>query len=101
MLRHHNITPVEYYSPWPDANTYGMAWGRHQLRTLAKRTDFGCGVSEFNRRELEELHYRQTAVTPLFLDFEQFEHATDEDVGRAAAERRPDQMVVCWLGCAA
>jgi L-malate glycosyltransferase len=80
ILRHHNITPVEYYSPWPDANTYGMAWGRHQLRELAGRVSIGCGVSEFNRRELEALHYKRTEVTPLLLDFRQFDHEVDEQV---------------------
>jgi L-malate glycosyltransferase len=94
LLRHHNITPVEYYSPWPDANTYGMAWGRHQLRELVGRTAVGCGVSEFNRRELEALHYKRTFVTPLLLDFEQFNHTVDAD---ALARLQRGAVGATWL----
>lgn len=101
VLRHHNITPVEFYSPWPDANTYGMAWGRDQLRRFAPRSVLGLAASEFNRQELESLHYRRTATAPVFFDFSAFEHATDEVASArlhaAKADGGADWLFVGWL----
>jgi glycosyltransferase involved in cell wall biosynthesis len=101
VLRHHNITPVDYYSPWPDANTYGMAWGREQLRRFAPQAVLGLAASEYNRQELETLHYRRTAVAPVFFDFANFDHAVDEaacaslnDAKRAGGA---DWLFVGWL----
>jgi L-malate glycosyltransferase len=92
VLRHHNITPVEFYSPWPDANTYGMAWGRDQLRRFAPRSVLGLAASEFNRQELESLRYRKTAVAPVFFDFASF--ASSSEIG---SRLRQDDVPTQWL----
>jgi glycosyltransferase involved in cell wall biosynthesis len=44
------------------------ARGRTELATLAGRVDLALGVSEFNRRELEELGFSSTGVLPLIVD---------------------------------
>jgi L-malate glycosyltransferase len=88
VLAHHNITPVSYYEPWDPSSTYGMTWGRAQLEKLAPRTTLGAAMSEFNRRELESLHYSKTAVTPLLLDFSNFDHDVDVQVSEQLEQRK-------------
>ena len=100
VLRHHNITPVEFYSPWPDANTYGMAWGRDQLRRFAPRAVLGLAASEFNRQELEALRFRKTAVAPVFFDFAAFDRPIDTEPTdeRLNADRSGTEwLFVGWL----
>lgn len=101
VLRHHNITPVEYYSPWPDANTYGMAWGREQLRRFAPRSVLGLAASEYNRQELEALRFRKTAVAPVFFDFSVFNHSIDESARAQFQQAKKvggaDWLFVGWL----
>ena len=101
VLRHHNITPVDFYSPWPGANTYGMAWGRRQLSDLGRRATLGMAVSEYNRRELEALHYNRTALTPVLVDFAGFERGIDdamrERLGQAKAAGGADWLFVGWI----
>lgn len=99
VLAHHNITPVEYYEPWEPGVTYGMAWGRQQLEKLAQRTTLGAAMSEFNRRELDALHYRKTAVTPLLIDFSMFDHDIDRPMMDALQARKAaGEAVWCFVG---
>jgi glycosyltransferase involved in cell wall biosynthesis len=95
VLRHHNITPVEFYAPWPDANTYGMAWGRDQLRRFAPRSVLGLAASEYNRQELESLRFRKTAVAPVFFDFAGFHQSAVKQPDRAAQPQ--DGQGTSWL----
>jgi glycosyltransferase involved in cell wall biosynthesis len=101
VLRHHNITPVEYYSPWPDANTYGMSWGRDQLRRFAPRSVLGLAASEFNRHELEALRFSRTATAPVFFDFASFDRDVDTDmVEQMRSTKRQggaDLLFVGWI----
>lgn len=96
VLRHHNITPVEFYSPWPDANTYGMAWGRDQLRRFSSRATLGLAASEYNRQELEALRYASTAVAPVFFDFAAFDHTVDSEA-RARFHQAKRDGGASWL----
>lgn len=99
VLAHHNITPAEYYQPWDPGVTYGMVWGRDQLRRLAPRTALGIGMSEYNRRELEALHYAPTAVAPILLDLDAHDAAADEDELRRLLDtkRGTDWLFVGWI----
>lgn len=69
VMRYHNITPVDFYSPWPGANTYGMAWGRAQLSELASRSALGLAASQFNAEELAAVGYQSIAVAPVCMDY--------------------------------
>lgn len=100
-LVHHNITPVEYYEPWDPTVTYGMAWGRDQLRRLAPRATLGIAVSQYNQRELEALHFRRTAEAPILLDLEAGQviddAAFDSLSSRKHAEGGHDWLFVGWV----
>jgi glycosyltransferase involved in cell wall biosynthesis len=68
VIHYHNITPGHFFAPY-DAGLFRLArLGRQELATLAGRVDLALGVSEFNRRELEALGFRETGVMPIALD---------------------------------
>ena len=101
VMAHHNITPVEFYEAWDPGVTYGMAWGREQLAKLAKRATLGIGMSEYNRRELDELHYANTVVSPLLIDFDVFGHSVDAAASARLQARKAnggsDWLFVGWI----
>ncbi len=68
VLQYHNITPAHFFAPY-DAQLFRLAaLGRRELATLVGQVDLALGDSEFNRRELEALGFRQTGVLPIAVD---------------------------------
>jgi glycosyltransferase involved in cell wall biosynthesis len=92
VVDHHNITPASFYAAWEPAVVHGIAWGRHQLATLADRTTLGLADSTYNESELVDLGYRRTAVAPILFDTSGFGRTVDE----AAVERLTTDGPV-WL----
>ena len=75
VLQYHNITPARFFAPF-DAGIAAMAArGRHELTTLADRVDLALGVSEYNRRELDDLGFAHTDVMPLVIDADRLRRA--------------------------
>ncbi|HUG53163.1 MAG TPA: glycosyltransferase family 4 protein [Vicinamibacteria bacterium] len=72
VARYHNITPPELLAPFLPHLARQCEQGRRELRAFAARAELGLGVSEFNRRELEEAGYARTGVVPLLLDLDAF-----------------------------
>src|SRR4029078_10305797 len=68
VLHYHNVTPAHFFAPY-DAGICRIATeGRRELKTLVDRVDLALGVSEYNRRELDELGFASTGVLPLVVD---------------------------------
>jgi glycosyltransferase involved in cell wall biosynthesis len=68
ILHYHNITPAHYFAPY-NAGQYRLSRvGREHLARLADGVDLALGVSEYNRRELEALGFRETGVMPIAVD---------------------------------
>ena len=70
VLQYHNITPASFFAPYDPQLFRLAALGRHELRTLVGRVDLALGDSEFNRQELEEMGFTNTAVMPIAVNFE-------------------------------
>ena len=75
VLQYHNITPAAFFAPYDPGLFRLAALGRSELRTLAGRVDLALGVSEFNRRELEEMGFSPTGVLPIALNTERITQA--------------------------
>ena len=70
VLRYHNITPPEFFAEHLPHLARQCHQGRRELRAFASRTELALGVSEFNRRELEEAGFARTGVLPIPLDLD-------------------------------
>ncbi len=68
VLQYHNITPAHFFAPYDPALFRLASVGRAELATLAGRTDLALGDSEYNRRELEAMGFRDTGVMPIAID---------------------------------
>jgi L-malate glycosyltransferase len=72
ILVYHNITPPEFLMNYPQFQRLAIL-GRAECKRLAECTHFGLADSEFNRRELANLGFKNTSVMPIFIDFEAFD----------------------------
>lgn len=61
---YHNVTPSRFFEGMEEARSF-CDMGRRQVADLPGVFHFGLGVSEFNRRELEEAGFEKTAVLPI------------------------------------
>lgn len=68
VLHYHNVTPARFFAPFDAGLARVAAAARIELADLAGRVDLAVGVSEYNRRELDSLGFRRTAVVPILLD---------------------------------
>jgi len=73
MLVYHNITPPHWFAPYSRKIALQCLRGRQELARLRKRTSLAVGVSEFNRRELQDLGFEPTAVLPFLFDPERLD----------------------------
>ena len=68
VLQYHNVTPARFFADFSPAVFRIAAHARQDLASLVDHTELALGVSDFNRRELETLGFRQTSVLPIALD---------------------------------
>jgi len=94
VLVYHNVTPPEFFSGInPHAAAFAQL-GRTQLRSLAGSVDLAVGVSEYNRRELEEAGFEPTATVPILIDWDALAVPPDEGVLAAWAAARTKLLFV-------
>lgn len=70
---YHNITPPGFFSGFSTEMARISEWGRRELRSLTPVADFALADSEYNRQELFDFGFKNTAVFPLFVDFSRYE----------------------------
>jgi glycosyltransferase involved in cell wall biosynthesis len=68
VLYYHNVTPAHFFAPFDPGICRLVTLGRRELATLAGRVDLAVGVSDYNRRELDELGFDRTDVLPIAVD---------------------------------
>ncbi|HEY5999292.1 MAG TPA: glycosyltransferase family 4 protein [bacterium] len=111
VLVYHNVTPPGFARGVSRRLERECRAGREQLRELAGCTDLALAVSEYNRRELEELGFARTAVLPILVDFADHDRApwdvelalrfgrggtTILHVGRVVPNKRIEDLVRCF-----
>lgn len=79
VLVYHNITPHHFFQGIHDEKMKALWEGREELKSLAGVPDLALGVSEFNRRELEQAGFGNTGVIPLALDRQGLSAPPDRD----------------------
>lgn len=94
VIAYHNITPPEFFIDIHNHVVGGLYHGRKQLACFADHCILGVGVSEFNRRELEEMGFDPTAVLPLALDFSDLDQEPDRFIRAAYGDHKKNFLFV-------
>ena len=68
ILIYHNMTPPEYFESINKERAQVLKNGKNELRSLIDCVDLALGVSEYNRKELEESGFKRTGVLNLILN---------------------------------
>jgi L-malate glycosyltransferase len=91
---YHNITPARFFLGF-HPHLAGLCYhGRRELEAFAERTELALGDSEFNRRELEAVGYRRTAVLPIVLDLDAIRRPPSPVVRRLYGDGRTNLLFV-------
>ena len=94
VLIYHNITPPEWFAPYSLGIARSCAAGRLHLAKLRARTSLALGVSEYNRRELEDIGFERTGVVPLLLDLAALDGPASSRVIDRYDDDRPTWLAV-------
>ncbi|MBN1274477.1 MAG: glycosyltransferase [Candidatus Aminicenantes bacterium] len=73
ILIHHNITPPEFFSGFSEEMVRISEAGRREFESLVPHVDLALADSEYNRQELSQCGFSNTAVFPLFVDLSKYE----------------------------
>jgi len=80
IMYYHNITPSHFFSGY-DPNAEKLCDdGRNELVFLKDHFDYSFADSEYNRAELVELGYKNTVVTPLIIDYEDYKNEPNREI---------------------
>jgi L-malate glycosyltransferase len=93
VLQYHNVTPAAFFADYDPVLFRLAALARRELATLVGRIDLALGVSEYNRRELDELGFAPTGVLPLAVDTTRITRAAP----RPAIDKMLDDEYVNFL----
>jgi glycosyltransferase involved in cell wall biosynthesis len=77
MMIYHNITPAEFFLDAHRTLTRECYKGRLEINMFADKVDLAVGDSDFNRRELAAVGYRNTGVLPILMNFSKFQGSGD------------------------
>lgn len=91
---YHNITPARFFAPFSQETARIARIGREELASLATAVDLALADSEFNRRELSALGFRNTDVLPLFVDFGKYEKPASRFVQGLVGDGRTNILFV-------
>lgn len=107
ILIYHNITPPEYFLGLNDELVALLEFGKEELKALNSKIDLALGDSEYNRKELIDLGFKQTGILPILINFNNYNISPDKDilrkfkdtctnyifVGRIAPNKRQDDII--------
>lgn len=109
MMVYHNVTPAEYFRGYNGMNERLCNEGREQLRFLAEFIDVSFADSEYNRQELLQYNYKHALVTPIIMNFEEYNKQPNQQllnklnddegytnilfVGRIAPNKKQDDLI--------
>jgi len=88
MLIYHNITPYHFFLGVNRRVEEDCRRGREELKGLRDVVELALGVSEYNRRELEEMGFKETGVLPIILDEAIYSRRPDRRYLRAFGDRK-------------
>ncbi len=106
ILLYHNVTPSEYIEPYDLTLSYYLKKGREELKEIKNYFSINLAVSEFNKKELDNLGISNVNVVPINLDLTNYSKQTIEKdkcftilfVGRIAPNKKQcDLIKICSI----
>ncbi|HJZ12106.1 MAG TPA: glycosyltransferase, partial [Acidobacteriota bacterium] len=94
LLIYHNITPYEWFIDINPELAIDCLTGRLQLRRLKDFCAIAVADSEYNRAELQEMGYANTAVLPIRVHFDKFDKKEDAFTRHTYDDDRTNIVVV-------
>jgi glycosyltransferase involved in cell wall biosynthesis len=91
MLLYHNITPSHFFAGYDPLAERLCALGRQDLQYLRPYIDIAFADSEYNRQELIQYGYNRTAVTPIIMNFEEYDHPPNADMLNHLVQTKRDK----------
>lgn len=81
VIQYHNITPPKFFLPY-DFNSYSIcAWGRRQLKAMAKMPQRCIAVSDYNKQDLTEAGFTcPIDVCPILIPFDDYKKKPSQAV---------------------
>lgn len=77
VIYFHNITPAGYLRVYEPGLSMAVTKAREELARLTDQVVLALANSDYSRRELEHLGFRNTHTLPVFVDFSRFDAEPD------------------------
>jgi glycosyltransferase involved in cell wall biosynthesis len=94
VLIYHNVTPPEFFTGVNDHAAVHARLGLRQLAGLVQHVGLAIGVSEFDRNDLVEIGFENTATVPILIDWSRYDVRPDDSVLAALSRPRPRILFV-------
>lgn len=97
IVYYHNITPPNFFAGYSGLSQRLCREGREQLGILADCFDFSLAASDYNKKELDELGYKNTETIPLIINFEDYgKHPNQRLMNQLRAD--PEVVNILFVG---
>jgi glycosyltransferase involved in cell wall biosynthesis len=109
IMVYHNITPPDFFRGYSGGSQTLCEEGRKQLHYLKDYVDYALSDSEYNNLELIEIGYKISDVTPIIINYEDYDKKPNEQliqklkqdkkmtnilfVGRIAPNKKQDDII--------
>lgn len=81
IINYHNITPPQFFNYFNMKVKKNCEIGLEETRWLADKADYCLAVSEFNKRDLREMGYKQSIdILPIVIPFSDYEKQPSKKV---------------------
>lgn len=95
ILIYHNITPPQFFQGIDSTMEYYTMMGLEELKQLRGIVEIALGDSEYNRKELEKLGFRESYILPIFVDLEKYNVLADKKIIDKYGD---DQVNILFVG---
>lgn len=80
IIRYHNITPHKFLDSYSGVTAKLCKLGREQLQKSKDVYKYSLAVSEYNKKELLELGYKNISVMPIIIAMRDYEKKPDNEI---------------------
>ncbi|MCR5804101.1 MAG: glycosyltransferase family 4 protein [Clostridia bacterium] len=81
LLIYHNITPPKFFAKYSGLSARLCSKGRGEVQSLSDTFEGVLCVSDYNRKDLQELGYTcPMAIRPILIPFEDYKKTPDEEI---------------------